>query len=247
MPSRFSLYTSKLGFLDGLKFYRHVKSDKKAILKFSFLQHPVHFRGNYSDKMMFEQIFVKHEYAVPVNFNPATIIDLGANVGYASVYFANRFPNAKIFSVEPEEQNYQMAKKNTQAYKNITLVKGAVWYKSEQINVVDNGLGEAGFMIESGEGKNMVQAYTIQEIMALIGTSSIDILKIDIEGAEKEIFETGSDAWIPNTKILIVETHDRYRKGSSKAIFNAMGKYDFSLEFCGENMVLHNDKLIGTI
>lgn len=243
MPSRLSLYTSKLGFSNGFKLYRHLKSDKKATLSFSFLQHPVHFRGIYSDKMMFEQIFVHKEYNVPVNFHPKTIIDLGANVGYASIYFANRFPDAKIFAVEPEEQNYQIAKKNTEAYANITLVKGAVWHKSEQINVVDNGFGEAGFMIESGEGANTVKAYTIMEIMDLMNVSTIDILKIDIEGAEKEIFETGADAWIPNTKVLIVETHDRYKKGTSKAIFNTIGRYDFSLELSGENLILHNNLL----
>ena len=242
MPSRFSLYTSKLGFSDGLKFYRHIKSNKPTSIKFSSLLHPVHFRGIYSDKAMFEQIFVHKEYNVPVDFSPKTIIDLGANVGYASVYFANRFPDAKIFAVEPEENNYQQAKKNTEAYPNITLVKGAVWHKSEHISVVDNGLGEAGFMIISGEGPNSVKAYTVQEIMGLMGTNSIDILKIDIEGAEKEIFETGAEDWVPKTKVLIVETHDRYKKGTSKAIFNTIGQYDFSLELSGENLILHNNQ-----
>ncbi len=129
-----------------------MKSGKADAVKISFLQPPVYLRNTYSDRTMFEQIFLNKEYEVPINFSPATIIDLGANVGYASIYFANRFPDAKIFAVEPEENNHQVAVKNTAPYKNITLVKGAVWHKPELINVVDNGFGEAGFMIESGEG-----------------------------------------------------------------------------------------------
>jgi FkbM family methyltransferase len=244
MPSRLSQYTKQLGFSDGWKLYRYVKSGKDNAVKLSFLQHPVFLRDIYSDRTMFEQIFLNKEYDVHVNFSPISIIDLGANVGYASVYFANRFPNAKIFAVEPEENNYQIALKNTKPYPNITLVKGAVWHKPEQINVVDNGFGEAGFMIQSGEGTNTVRAYTIKEIMGLMGIDEIGILKIDIEGAEKEIFETGSEEWIPKTKMMIAETHDRYKKGTSKAVFNAIGKYDFSLELSGENLVLYNNDLI---
>jgi hypothetical protein len=74
--------------------------------------------------------------------------------------------------------------------------------------------------------------------------TTIDILKIDIEGAEKEIFETNFENWITNTKVIIVETHDRYKKGTSKAIFNTIGKYDFSLELSGENLVLVNNNLV---
>ena len=245
MPSRLSLYTNKLGFSDGFRLYKYVKAGKAdTSVKLSFLQHPVYLRNIYADRTMFEQIFLNKEYNVPVNFSPATIIDLGANVGYASIYFANRFPDAKIFAVEPEENNYQVAVKNTAPYKNITLVKGAVWHKPERINVVDNGFGEAGFMIQSGEGANTVRAYTIKEIMDLMGIQQVDILKIDIEGAEKEIFETGFEDWVPHTKMMIAETHDRYKKGTSKAVFNTIGKYDFSLELSGENLILYNNELV---
>lgn len=102
-------------------------------------------------------------------------------------------------------------------------------------------------MIEPGTGINTVRAYTIKEIMDLMSITDIDILKIDIEGAEKEIFETGYEEWIPATKIIIVETHDRYKKGTSKAIFKSISKYDFSLEISGENLVLFNNNLLPQI
>ena len=177
-------------------------------------------------------------------FEPKVILDLGANVGYASVLFTNRYPDAKIFAVEPDTGNYETAKKNLAGYPNVTLIKGAAWHTSENINLVDDGYGEAAYTVKSGEGKNMVKGYTMQEIMQIIGVSTIDLLKIDIEGAEKEIFENGSETWIPVTKIIIVETHDRYKKGSSNAVFNTIGKYDFSLELCGENLILYNNALV---
>jgi hypothetical protein len=80
--------------------------------------------------------------------------------------------------------------------------------------------------------------------MQLTGMNYIDILKIDIEGSEKEIFENGFEDLIPVTKLIIVETHDRYKPGTSKAVFSAIGKNDFSLELSGENLILYNNALV---
>ncbi|HXL58056.1 MAG TPA: FkbM family methyltransferase, partial [Chitinophagaceae bacterium] len=233
MTSRLPNILKGLGLSNGLKFYSHTKFKGRSPIQFSFLKYPVYIRNIKSDATMFEQIFVNKEYDIKVPFKPEVIIDLGANVGYASVLFANRFPKAKIFALEPEDNNFGIAQKNVQPYNNITLIKGAVWDKPEQINVVDNGYGEAAFMIEPGEGKHPVRAYTITEIMQITGMNYIDILKIDIEGSEKEIFENGYEDWVPVTKIMIAETHDRYKSGTSKALFSAIGKYDFSLEISG--------------
>ena len=245
MPSRFSKYKNVLGFSDGFKLYMAAKKQKKKIIKFSFLQYPVHFRDIYSDYAMFEQVFIEKQYELPIQLlNPLTIIDLGANVGYASLFFANKFPSAQIFSLEPEKNNFQTAKDNTSLYKNIQLELGAIWHISETINVKDNGYGEAGFMVEKGNGENTIKAFTLEEVMNLMQVDKIDILKVDIEGAEKEIFENNYESWIPNTKIIIVETHDRYKRGTSKAVFNTISKYNFSLEIKGENLILINNDLM---
>ena len=242
MPSRLPLYTKAFGYLNGFKLYKHIKSKSTNPLKLKGFKHPIYFRGIVSDVFMFEQIFVDNQYNIEINFQPKAIIDLGANVGFASVYFANRFPDAKIIALEPDSSNYSTALKNLEPYKNVSLIKGAVWDKSEKINLVDIGHGEAAYMVKSGEGENAIKAYTIPELMEILKVNEVDILKIDIEGSEKEIFES-SDSWINKAKIIIVETHDRYKKGTSKAVFNSIGKYDFSLELSGENMVLYNNSL----
>jgi FkbM family methyltransferase len=244
MASRLPSLVKKFGYLNGIKLYYHIKFKSKAPISIPGLKHPIHFRGVMADVYMFEQIFVDDQYKIEVPFGPKVIIDLGANVGFASIYFANRFPDAKILAVEPDAGNYEAAKRNTAAYSNITLIQGAVWHTTESINVIDSGHGEAAYMIEKGEGKNMVKAYTLKDIMEMMKVSSIDILKIDIEGAEKEIFETGAEAWVPVSKLIIVETHDRYKKGTSKAVFNTISRYDFSLEVSGENLAFYNNDLV---
>ena len=72
----------------------------------------------------------------------------------------------------------------------------------------------------------------------------IDILKLDIEGSEKELFETNFEDWLPKTKILIIELHDAMKTGCSKSVFNAISKYDFSFSIKGENIIFTNNAII---
>lgn len=246
MSRRIFEFINTYGAVNGIQLYLNRKYKKPSVVKFPFLKYPVYFRGQStrSDLTMFNQIFFAKEYNISVPLDPKIIIDLGANVGFASVYFANRFPGAKIFSLEPDKENYKLACKNVKEYKNIQIVQGAAWNTSEEIHVVDKGYGEASFMIELGPGANTVKAFTVESIMEIMKTDYIDILKIDIEGAEKEIFESGYEDWLPLTKIIIIETHDRYKKGSSKSVLSAISEYDFSLELSGENLIFYNNDLI---
>ncbi|MCW3115313.1 MAG: FkbM family methyltransferase [Segetibacter sp.] len=239
-------FAKTYGVVNGVKLYFNRKYKKTSTVKFPFLKYPVEFRGqfNKSDLQMFGQIFHSKEYDIKVPMDPKIIMDLGANVGFASVYFADRFPGAKIIALEPDKENFELAGRNVKPYKNVQLINGAVWNKPEEIHVVDKGYGEGAFMIEAGKGADVVQAYTIKQLMEIMKTDFIDVLKIDIEGSEKEIFEYGFEDWLPHTKIILVETHDRYRKGTSKAVFNTISKYDFSLELSGENLVFYNNNLI---
>jgi hypothetical protein len=75
------------------------------------------------------------------------------------------------------------------------------------------------------------------------GWDTIDILKLDIEGSEKEVFEAGFEYWLPRTKAIIIELHDHMRAGASKALFNAIGKYDFSFNMQHENLIFINRQL----
>jgi FkbM family methyltransferase len=239
-------YINEYGLKHGFEMYMANKYKRDAHLKYSFLKHPVNIRSQVtnSDMIMFRQIFETHDYNIHVPFEPRVILDMGANVGFASIYFANRFPNAKIFALEPNAENYAAACKNVKPYANVTMVHGAIWNSTETIHLVDKGFGEASFMVAAGSGEGAIQAFTIDTVLQQINEPAADIVKIDIEGAEKEIFEKGYENWLPKTKIVIVETHDRYRKGTSKTVFNTINKYDFSLEVSGENLVFYNNELV---
>src|SRR4051812_20342978 len=71
-------------------------------IKFPNIRHRVYLRCGTSDFLLFRNIFIQGEYNIHLPFQPATIIDAGANIGLAAIKFANDYPSAKIVCVEPE-------------------------------------------------------------------------------------------------------------------------------------------------
>lgn len=216
--------------------------------RFENLPHPIHLRRGTSDIPTFHQIFTFRDYDIPLPFKPKTIIDAGANIGFASVYFANKYPEATIACVEPEQSNFAILEKNTQGYANITPLKNAVANEGGvTFNVVDSGGGNWGFMTLSesasagGKIVDTVTTISIKEIADRMGFDQIDLLKIDIEGAEKELFENNYESWLPKTKCLIIELHDGMKPGCSKSFFAAISKYNFSYRHRGENLIFINN------
>lgn len=212
----------------------------------------------YSDKWLLGTIFQDEEYNLPLqNFNPELILDCGANVGYASVYFTNKYPNAKIIAVEPERSNFKMLQYNTLFYDNITPVNSALWSSETYVKILPDAPGHtAGFTTiqTTADDPEALKTTTIARLLADSGFDEIDLLKVDIEGAEKEVFsENNLDAgggvetvhdWLPKVKVLTIELHDRMKSGCSRAVFSAISKYDYYFTMRGENLVFIREDIL---
>jgi FkbM family methyltransferase len=185
--------------------------------------HYITLRAGTSDIPTYHQVFIKKEYAFRTSKMPAVIVDAGANIGLASILFANRFPKAKIIAIEPEKSNFELLRKNTACYPNIVALRAALWNKNEEISLIDPGFGHWGFITEQKNGrhagKELVPAITIDRVMTEFGLEEISILKIDIEGAEKEVF-SDSSAWIDKVDSIIIELHERMKSGCNRAFAN---------------------------
>jgi FkbM family methyltransferase len=195
-----------------------------------------------SDLHVFEQVFMREEYDFATIRAPEVIIDAGANIGLASIYFASRFPACRIIALEPESENFRMLERNAAHYPNIVPVHGALWHEEGTIDLVDPGLGAWGFMTDGasgdvrGERKHSVAAYTVESLMRTHGLDRIDLLKVDIEGAEREVF-SHAQGWIERVDALIVELHERMKSGCVRSFYNATN--DFDAEWLqGENVFL---------
>ena len=82
-----------------------------------------------------------------------------------------------------------------------------------------------------------VPAMTIPEIVRRAGFPRIDLLKVDIEGAELELFSRNTQDWLPGVQQLVIETHDRFKPVATAAVQAAMQGLDFDQRRSGENLV----------
>lgn len=224
--------------------------DSGCLVNVPEISHPIYLRNGTTDLHTFHQIFNLKEYEIKLDFQPTTIIDAGANIGLAAVYFINKYPNSKIICIEPESSNFRLLEININNYSNINCYQRALSNNANQsFNIIDSGLGHWGFMtetIESSQNKNVkgsVKSITPDEIIKENNLNIIDIFKIDIEGAEKELFESNFENWIPKTRCIIIELHERYKKDSSKSFLEVISKYNFSYFKSGENEVYINNAI----
>lgn len=155
---------------------------------------------------------------------------MGANIGISPIYFANRYPSAKIIALEPEPGNYAMLVRNTRPYPSITPLQVALWNHDGEISIspydpADELRKNWAFVTTESrnEGPNggvKVRAVSMESLLQELGLDTVDILKMDIEGAEIEIFQSAD--WIHRIRSLAIELHDRYRVGCSAAVDAAM-------------------------
>jgi FkbM family methyltransferase len=235
-------YIKRFG-IKSLQVFLNRESKKSRIIRFKhrLYKNPVFLRGNSSDIMVFEQVLLHQEYNVKYTGSPLTIFDCGANIGLAAVYFKTRFPEAKIICIEPERENYEMLVRNTGQYKDIYCFNNAIWNKSTNLIIEPNPLGNWAFMVKEANEKvnNSIQATTVDHLMNELKINHIDILKIDIEGSEKELFEANYDYWLSKTKMIIIELHDWMNEGASRSFFRALVKYNFTMSHAGENIICY--------
>lgn len=195
------------------------------------LKHEFFVRIPSSDVLTYRQVFAWKEYAFDVRHPPRVIIDAGANVGFTSIFFANQYPEARIIAIEPEPCNYAMLVRNVTPYPNVTPVQGALWRANIDIDLYDPGVGHWGYVTrQDGEDTlgtwcQKVQGFTIDRIMRDFALAHIDVLKLDIEGAERDVLADPS-AWIDCVDAIIIELHDYIRAGCERVFANATAAFD---------------------
>jgi FkbM family methyltransferase len=171
-----------------------------------------------------------HKYHLPPCELPkkANILDLGANSGYTMVSLAALYPDSHVYGVEMDFGNFSLAQKNIAAIGNrCKIMHAAVWYENTEISY--EGYAENNFSIFNklgnfqGKGTGRAPAKTIDKILNEFGLTSVDYLKMDIEGAENEVFKNPSK-WIDDIKSMKVEIH---KPANIDEIIEILKSYNF--------------------
>ena len=170
--------------------------------------HEIKMRTFKGDISIFNEIFWKKSYEIPHQLvtQPKVIVDLGGHIGFTSLYFAERFPEAKIFTMEASKQNFDLLSENVQDFKNITPIHGAVYPHDGFIFFDESGLSYNNKISETGD---QVVAISLNFLLEKFGLNKVDLMKIDIEGSEELLLKENTE-WLEKTDGIVIELHKPY-------------------------------------
>jgi FkbM family methyltransferase len=213
---------------------------------------PLEMRGNdSSDADVFAQIFIAGEYEIIQGEQPLVIFDLGANIGLSSAWFLSRFPRAKVLAVEPDPENFALCRKNLAMFGDrAQTLLGAAWSRRTKLSLVRGSFRDgrewASQVAEraDSDANIEVEGWDISSMLSLTGVKMVDLLKIDIEKGELELFSKGFEAWIPLVRTICIELHG---KDCEEMFFAALRSFDFDLSHSGELTICKNLRLRSTV
>lgn len=263
-------YLREFGFLSGLKIFsavelaKHLPSGQLITLSIPGYSHKIFLRDTVADCSIFWQCVVQCQYDTrrfPQNVRlmeryeemlrkgeTPLIIDCGGNIGLAAFWFARVFPRAKIVSIEPDKDNLEMLRLNTEGFSDrVTIVRGGIWDRSGSLRIVNPDSGSAAYRVEFSETQSptSIPAYTIDDLCKLGGTDSPFVVKLDIEGAQSHLFSSNTD-WVGRTNLITLELDDWLLpwQGSSRNFFACLSQYPFDYLLGGESIFCFRDSKI---
>ena len=217
----------------------------RKLIKINYLNHVFYIRTLSTDiEVILENL--EEEYSVATDFfhrkSRNIIIDAGGYIGSSAIIFSKMFPQSKIITLEPEKNNFKILCKNIKPYKNILAINSALIINKEKKNnysLHSNDGGECGYSLFKNKNKlqmsqKKINAISLNDIKKKYGKKGykIAILKLDIEGYEKKIFQN-EKKFLKGVKIIFVELHDRIIKDCTKE-FKNFSKNRFTKKLSGE-------------
>jgi FkbM family methyltransferase len=186
---------------------------------------PLYLRPGTSDWTALRHVLEERDCDVALVQEPRLIVDGGANVGFASVLFANKYPRARILAVEPHRDNAVIMRLNCLGYPYVELINSAIWSYNACLEIANpDSPIHGGFQVRettSLRNPNTFHGITVTELLHRTDEQEIDLLKLDIEGAEAEIFSHGYHDWIRRIKTLVIECHG---ESAEKIVRKAMAE-----------------------
>ncbi len=197
------------------QFYRTRPGIRQIRARFNGKVYTLHVRGGTLDAAIFEQILCAgSEYRLPNDIEPKIIFDIGANIGASAVYFAARYPGARVYCFEPLPENIELLRKNVAVF-------------GDRVTVVPTGLGKIEGSFEyrrSDDPMNFgggtfhgvgcadtncvrLPVTTLTKFCRTYAIDRIDVMKIDTEGAEWSVISGMPGNMLAQVNIVLGELH----------------------------------------
>jgi FkbM family methyltransferase len=168
------------------------------------LKYPFLLRPGTEDVGMIINTIIREEYGqFRLRLDPQWIIDAGAYIGDTSAYWLSRYPRLRVVALEPNPPAFDMAQQNLAPYGDRAVLLPKALYARDQYLKFGGEFGGASIQASGRD----VEAISIPTLLEMFAIPRVNILKMDIEGAEEAIFASHSDTWLQHVDQLIIELH----------------------------------------
>lgn len=175
----------------------------------------VHYHNKEETLRIKKEVFSQHTYYVEL-FNPSPfIIDAGAHIGMTTLYFKKQFPGAEILAIEPNKTNFKLLEQNVweNGLDGVETTQAALTGSGTQVSLnkdaTDSWLSTASLHERAWSGEQETVPVTVPSIqLSSLITRHVDLLKLDIEGAEQEVLFEAKEQ-LPLVKKILMEFHPR--------------------------------------
>lgn len=210
----------------------------------------VNIRPGDSDFATFRQVFSHQDYEIVIkdladrvrdrydailsSGKRPVIVDAGANVGAASLWFQRKYPEAAVIAVEPDPANVELLRKNV-AGKDIYVLDAAIGSEEGFVSLHNDG---DSWAVQTARANSGLRIVTVDTALSSVTNGELFIVKVDIEGFESDLFASNTN-WIDRAFAVYVEPHDWLFPGkrTSRSFQREMSKRDFELLLRGENLI----------
>jgi FkbM family methyltransferase len=171
------------------------------------------------------------------------IIDGGANVGYSALYFAKAFPDAKVIAFEPDLRTYECLRRNTSGRDQIDAIHGALWSHSRGVRISPDSNQTSWSFHVGTEGEHQ-PSLVLSRIFHENPLWRPLIVKLDVEGAEREIIDSSPDVF-KSAACIMIEPHDFKFPGSCclSSLYSIIASRPMDTLINGENLILLDPEL----
>ncbi len=166
------------------------------------------YRLNRGDIQTVREVWIEETYRLPVPLEGVeTVVDLGANIGLASIYLAGRLECKRLLAVEPDHANLSIARANFAANATpVELIPAAVGPSDGEARFSRARDANLGHLDESGV---LVEVVSMRSLFARLPEGSMaDLVKLDIEGGEQALLD-GDRSWLRRVRALMIEFHPK--------------------------------------
>ena len=178
----------------------------------------VSYRPGTTDPLVLQQVLLKKgkkaEYYLPPDLNPKLIVDIGSNVGASVLYFHSLFPKARILGFEPHPDTFGILQLNVANLPSVTVFNCGLGAANRRVTVPGESINYGAFStfdrLRGQKQRESVECEIrrLDDVLRELQIDKVDLIKIDCEGAEADVFAGLSPAMLQRCQWIVGELHD---------------------------------------